>query len=115
MAKTERRTLDEYVRYLPWLERLGFGEEELRSVPVYENADTEGDLLALGSVSPGAPPAAPGELEAAGTRQLFVYKSDTPPALWGRLRAAVHRPERSGYPKEDMFTGLPDVTITDED
>jgi len=113
--ETRRRTLDDYRSYLPWLEKAALTEEQLRRIPVHEAPDTVGGSLALGYVSPGAPPAVPGEIEAAGTRQIFVFQREVPEDLWERLEAATFKPQPSGYAREGMFTGVPDVTIRDED
>jgi len=115
MPEVKRRTLDEYRRYLPWLEQMGLGEEELRRIPVHETPDTTEGSLGLGYVSPGAPPAVPGEVEAYGTRQLYVYHREVPADLWARLEAATAPAQPSGYRREGMFTGLPDVVVRDED
>ncbi len=119
MRLARHLSLFDYVPYVRGLGELGLDEEELRQIPAHEEPDeTSGaasSTVGIGELPPDAPSADTSPLVPVGTRRLYAYEREVPAELWVRLRAALspHRP--SGYEKEGMFTGMPDVVVHDED
>ncbi len=118
MREARHLSLFDFVPYVPSLGALGLDEDELRQIPAHEEPD-EGagagaSTIGIGELPPNAPSADTSPLVPVGTRQLYVHERDVPPELWAKLRTALfpHRP--SGYEKEDILSGTPDVVIHDE-
>jgi hypothetical protein len=119
---TERRqlTLLDYVPYLSRLGELSLSDDELRQIPAYEEPDAGGPgeprgTLGLGELRIDAPSAESGSLAPAGSRQLYAHEREVPPELWAKLSAALRSRTPSGFEKESILSGRPDVVITDED
>ena len=118
MREDRQLSLFDYVPYVPALDGLGLDEDELRQIPAHEEPDdasgAAASTIGIGELPPDAPSADTSPLVPVGTRQLYAYEREVPAELWVRLRTALspHRP--SGYEKEGMFTGMPDVVIHDE-
>jgi hypothetical protein len=119
MREERRLTLFDYVPYLPSLAEMGFGEDELRRIPAHEAPDgasaSGGSILGIGELPPDAPSADTSPLVPVGTRQLYAYESEVPTELWVRLGVALSSRGPSGFEKESILSGTPDVVIHDED
>ena len=121
MRDPRELSLFDYVAYVPGLDGLGLGEDDLRQIPAHEEPDAAsgGSTMGIGELPPDAPFVDASPLVPVGTRQLYAYEREVPAELWVRLRAALssHRPSGyvSGYVKEDILSGTPDVVIHDED
>ena len=107
-------TLAEYVRYLPRVQALGLAADELRAIPVHPEPASNDEIITLGELPPGAPPVGPERFPFVGTRPLYAFHSEVPPALWQRLVDGLspHRP--SGTGGTGMFGNDEEIAV-DED
>jgi hypothetical protein len=119
MREARQLTLFDFVRYVPGLDALGLSEGELRQVPAHEAPDGAsaegGSIIGIGQIPPNAPSADTSPLVPVGTRQLYAYEREVPTELWVKLSAALSSGLPSGYEKESILSGTPDVVIHDED
>ncbi len=119
MREARHLSLFEYVPYVPGLDALGLDEDELRRIPAHEEPDegagASASTIGIGELPPGAPSADTSPLVPVGTRQLYAYEREVPREIWIKLSAAVFQHQPSGYLKEDILSGTPDVVIHDED
>jgi hypothetical protein len=120
MSERATRTLLDYVDYLPGLAELGLSADELRQIPAHETPDDgetgeQASTIGLGDLMPGAPPPEPGLLVPAGTRQLYAYEREVTADLWAKLRTATFERRPSGFEKESLLSGTPDVVVRDEE
>lgn len=78
-----------------WIRELGWSDDELQQVPVFEQATTNEDYINLadfGGTSLGTtsrPDASPTSAGISNIRNLYVYSSQTPRPLFDRLRQLV--------------------------
>jgi hypothetical protein len=114
VANGTRPTLADFVGYLPRVEALHLTADELRAIPVHPEPSSDDEIIALGELPPGAPPVGPTRFPFVGTRPLYAFHSEVPPALWQRLVAGLtpHRP--SGTGGTGMF-GTPEEKAVDEE
>ncbi len=92
------RSLYDYSRDHQWVRLMGWTEDELRSVPIHDEATShaqvtsEDDYLNLanfGATSLGVSAQGSGGGTSAQVRaiqNIYVYRSDTPPVLYDRLQ-----------------------------
>ena len=93
------RTLDAYAADYQWIRELGWSEDELGQVQVHEVPDPADDMIDLTNFGGTRLPVSEADLVTSadlhdGVRNLYVYRSTTPPELWARLKELV----RSGGP-----------------
>jgi len=89
--ETFARTLYDYAREYQWPRLMGWSEDELRAVPVHEEATSVCDYLNLanfGNTALGVTSVAGGGTSAHvhAIPNLYVYQDDTPPELYARLQ-----------------------------
>jgi hypothetical protein len=101
-------TLFDYAADYQWIRLLGWTDDELRRVPVHEQATAGDEMINLanfGGTPLGVSANAGGgtSAEARSIRNLWVYKSTTPPELWARLRELADRGGPSGYNASGEF------------
>lgn len=114
MENPTRPLLSDFVQDLPQIQRMGLGPDELGAIPVhFEPSDGE-EFLSLGELPPSADRSEPGQFGFVGTRQAYVFRSDLPEALWGRLENGLMPRRPSGAARESMF-GTPDEHVRDDD
>jgi hypothetical protein len=94
-------TLHDLAADLQWVTMLGWSDDQLRSVPVYEAA-TGGDetinLADFGGTSLGLGEAgSPSSADARAIPNMYVYRHDTPPECWRRLKEIADQGGPSGY------------------
>ncbi len=96
----QAQTLYDYAADFQWIRMLGWSDDELRRVPVYEEATSADESLNLESVGgtslnvSEAIDVTSGDARA--LHNLWVYKRTTPPELWQRLWDLVRRGGPSG-------------------
>jgi hypothetical protein len=85
----------------PWVRLMGWTEDELRSVPIHEEATSHGtlgpeddylNLANFGATGLGVSSQGSGGGTSAQVRSIqnvYVYRSETPPALYARLQRLV--------------------------
>lgn len=96
-------TLYDYKGTLQWVRLLGWSDEDLRSVPVHEEA-TAGEpylnLSNMGGTGLGVTQRAGGggtSADVQSIRNLYVYKRETPDHLWRQLAGLLEKGGPSGY------------------
>jgi hypothetical protein len=104
------RTLYDYGQDHQWVRRLGWTEPELRSVPIHDEATSHAETTAVddylnlanfGNTGLGVTAQAGGGGTSANVRSLqnvYVYRSDTPPALYARLERLLDQEGPTPYP-----------------
>jgi GH15 family glucan-1,4-alpha-glucosidase len=95
MAKKFERTLLDLKGEFQWIRQMGWSDDDLRQVPVFEQATTNEDYLNLadwGGTSlgtSGRPDASPASGGVSNLRNMFIYSSQTPRPLYERLRKLI--------------------------
>ncbi|HLH26828.1 MAG TPA: hypothetical protein VK066_30245 [Chloroflexota bacterium] len=100
--------LSDLAREFQWVQMLGWSEDELESVPVHEEATAGDEMLNLsnfGGTALGVSANAGGGTSAntRSIQNLWVYRRETPPPLWDRLRELMNRGGPSGYNASGQF------------
>ena len=102
-------TLYDYKDLLQWVRMLGWSDDELRQVPVHEEA-TAGEpylnLANFGGTGLGVTERAQGGGTSANVRSirnLYVYQSETPPELYRRLEELATRGGPSAFEESGKF------------
>jgi hypothetical protein len=95
------RTLYDYSQDYQWIRLMGWTEDELRSVPVHEQATSHAssgplddylNLADFGATSLGVSSQGSGggtSAQVNSIRNMYVYRSDTPAPLYDRLQRLV--------------------------
>lgn len=103
-------TLWDYRQQLQWVRMLGWTEDELRQVPVHEQATSGDDYINLSNFggTPLGVTAKSGGGTSAGAnvtaiRNLYVYKSEVPDELWQRLSRLSDRGGPSAFEADGKF------------
>jgi hypothetical protein len=111
MTARERtaRTMFDYAADYQWMRLLGWTDDQLRSVPIHEEASSEHEMLNLSNFGGTALQAYAGlgdetSADARSIPNLWVYRDETPPALWQQLQDLVDRGGPSGYNEIDPNT-----------
>ncbi|MCL5958146.1 MAG: hypothetical protein M1358_02325 [Chloroflexi bacterium] len=102
-------TLFDYKDTLQWVRQLGWSDQDLRRVPVHEEATANEPYLnladmggtSLGVTSRGSGGGTSAHVRA--IRNLYVYKREVPDNLWNVLAGIMERGGTSGY--EDGIFG----------
>ncbi len=95
MADKFERTLYDLKSEYQWIGQLGWSDEDLRRVPVHEEATSNQDYINLsdwGGTSLGVtsrPDASPASGDTRALRNIFVYSEEAPRDLYDRLRKLV--------------------------
>ena len=106
MAKREHSefamTLYDYKDSLNWVRQMGWSDDELRQVPVYEQAPTGQEYINLANfggtplgVSANAGGGTSGSVH--GIRNMYVPKDEVPSELWSRLVKLSEKGGPSAY------------------
>ncbi len=112
MAESDREemalTLYDYQPTLQWVRLLGWSEDELRRVPVHEQATAGEEYLNLanfGGTALGVSERAGGGTSANVTslHNLYVYKHEVPDDLWQRLADLANRGGPSAFEESGQF------------
>lgn len=114
MGETARPALAEFVHYLPRVQELNLTQDQVQAIPVHAEPASDQVFIGLGELPPGAPRIEEGPYPFVGTRQIYVYESDTPRHLWQRLVVALGPHRASGSGGTGMF-GNADERAVDED
>jgi len=114
VTEEARPSLAQFIHCLRPELKVAVSETESRDIPVHAEPASDGQFLSLGELPPGAPPIDPGRFPFVGTRQIFVYRSDTPPHLYQRLAVGLRSPRPSGTGGTGMF-GNPEEHAVDAD
>ncbi len=103
VADKFERTLYDLKGDYQWIGLLGWSDDDLRRVPVHEEATSDQDYINLsdwGGNSLGVtsrPDASPASGDARALRNIFVYSSEAPRDLYERLRKLIEsNPTQSG-------------------
>ncbi|HEY8476100.1 MAG TPA: hypothetical protein VIN09_04470 [Chloroflexota bacterium] len=102
-------TLFDYKDTLHWVRELGWSDDDLRQVPVHEQATAGEDYLNLanfGGTALGVTERAQGGGTSGGTRNLrnlYVYKREVPQHLYARLEELCMRGGPSGFQDSGQF------------
>ncbi len=101
-------TLFDYRQTLQWVRMLGWSEDELRQVPVHEQATAGEDYLNLanfGGTALGVSERAGGGTSAnvRAVRNLYVYRRELPAHLWQRLAELANRGGPSAFEESGQF------------
>jgi hypothetical protein len=104
------RTLYDYRRDLQWVRMLGWSEDELRQVPVHEQATSGDDYINLTNFggTPLGVSAESGGGSSAGANtksihNLYVYKHEAPTQLWKRLQKLSEQGGPSAFEADGNF------------
>ncbi len=103
------RTLYEYKDILNWVRQLGWTDEDLKMVPVHEQATAGEDYLNLenmGGTALGVTVRAhggPTSVKVGDIKNLYVYKREVPPRLYKILDDILERGGTSGYQESGIF------------
>jgi hypothetical protein len=114
VANETRPTLAEYVGYLPRVQALGLTPDELRAIPVHPEPTSNEEIVSLGELPPGAPPVGPERFPFVGTRPLYAYHSEVPPARWRRLVDGLSPRQPSGTGGTGMFGNEAEKVVDEE-
>jgi hypothetical protein len=98
----------DYRQDYQWIRMLGWTEDELRSVPVHEQATSGDDYINLtnfGGTALGVSAKSGGgsSTGARNVRNLYVYRSEVPDELWQRLRLMSRRGGPSAFEDDGKF------------
>lgn len=101
-------TLYDYQADLQWVRNLGWSDDELRQVPVHEQATAGEDYLNLanfGGTALGVTERSGGGTSAdvRALRNLYVYRSDTPAHLYKQLSDLLDRGGPSAFEESGQF------------
>lgn len=101
-------TLYDYRDEFNWIRQLGWTDEELRQVPVHEQATSGGDYINLtnwGGTALGVSAESGGGSSAGvrNIRNIYMYKSDTPERLYGILSQISQRGGPSAFEDSGIF------------
>ena len=101
-------TLYDYADEYQWIRMLGWSEEDLRKVPVHEEASSGEEYLNLANF--GGTPLGVSAVAGGGTsgnvraiRNLYVYKSEVPDNLWQKLADLANRGGPSAFEEDGQF------------
>lgn len=110
-------TLWDYRRDLQWVRLLGWTEEELRQVPVHEQASSGDEYINLTNFggTPLGVSAESGGGSSAGANvraihNLYVYRHEVPDKLWRRLKALSDRGGPSAFEEDGKFGEVGEVS-----
>ncbi len=110
MAEKFARTLYDLRDEFQWIRMLGWSDNDLKSVPVHEEATTNEDYLNLanwGGTSLGVTTRAGGGPTSANIRQgiknLYVYSSEVPRGLYDQLFQLCQRGGPSAFEEDGVF------------
>lgn len=103
-------TLYDYKNDLQWVRMLGWSDEDLRKVPVHEEATSNEDYLnlsnfggtPLGVTTRGGGGPTSANIRA-GIKNLYVYARETPRGLYDQLYALLQRGGPSAYEESGIF------------
>lgn len=101
-------TLFDYKEQLNWVRQLGWSDDQLSSVQVHEQATSADDYLNLtnfGGTPLGVSAKSGGGTSAAvrNVRNIYVYRSTTPPQLYSILEELLNRGGPSAYEETGEF------------
>lgn len=108
MATEFEMTLYDYKDTLQWVRELGWSDDDLRKVPVHEQA-TAGEpylnLTNMGGTPLGVTARGGGgsSAQVRAIRNMYVYKREVPEHLWRQIEEIIDRGGTSGY--EDGIFG----------
>jgi hypothetical protein len=115
VGQPEQATLAEFAKYLPRVrEAPGLAPDDLGAIPVHAEPPSADEFVTLGELPPGAPRLPEDRFPPFGSRQLYAYHADIPPALWRRLVAALAPHQPSGTGGTGMF-GTAEERVVDEE
>jgi hypothetical protein len=114
VKQVRRPTLAQFARYVPRVQALGLGDDELAAVPVHAEPSPDDEFVSLGELPPGAPLVEPDPFPFIGTRQLYAYHRDVPENIWWRLAEGLAPKRPSGTGGTGMF-GNADEQVVDQD
>ena len=103
MPESFSRTLYDYRTELNWVRHIGWSDDDLRQVPVHEEAtagEPQLNLANWGGTALGVSANASGGGTSANVhaiRNLYVYKREVPERLWNQLEDLMRRGGPSGY------------------
>jgi len=102
-------TLFDYKESLQWVRQLGWSDEDLKKVPVHEQATAGEDYLNLANMG-GTGLGVTARGQGGGTsanvqsiRNMYVYAGEVPERLYRQLENIMNKGGTSGY--EDGFFG----------
>lgn len=98
----------DYSKQYQWIRLLGWSEDELRSVPIHEEATSSDDYINLTNFggTPLGVSAKSGGGSSAGARNvrnLYVYRKEVPDELWRRLQQLSRRGGPSAFEDDGKF------------
>ena len=108
------RTLYDYRDELQWVRLLGWTDEQLKQVPVHEEATAGEPYLNLanfggtnlGVTERGGPTSA----AVHSIHNLYIYEREVPEELYRQLRDLVDRGGPSGYEEDGVFGEVGDAS-----
>ena len=100
-------TLYEYKDELNWVQQMGWSDDELRQVPVHEQATAGEDYLNLanfggtnlGVTARGGPTSA----AVHNIHNMYIYEREVPERLYKQLKNLVDRGGPSAYEEDGVF------------
>ncbi|MGQ9677406.1 MAG: hypothetical protein ACUVX1_17215 [Chloroflexota bacterium] len=103
-------TLYDYKETLQWVRLIGWTDDELRQVPVHEQASSGDDYINLtnfGGTPLGVSAKSGGGSSAGanvrGIHNLYVYRHEVPDHLWKRLQKLSDRGGPSAFEQDGQF------------